>query len=89
MSAIVRFMDPAVPETEYGLPADNFDPATPAGQQALQDAMAAICADPTVVSVEVNDQLNLFMGESLYFYVRRTVYATLQDYFDSLSGGSE
>ncbi|AER26296.1 hypothetical protein [Mycobacterium phage Y10] len=88
MATLVRFIDPAAPETEYRLDVGNFDVTTEEGLQALRDAMAELCSDPSVVAVEEGMNGNLWMGESLYFYAKLTTYPTLQDYVDSLSGGS-
>ncbi|QBI95984.1 hypothetical protein SEA_MISSDAISY_4 [Mycobacterium phage MissDaisy] len=74
---------------QFWLDGEQFDASTPAGQQAIEEAIEAICPNATVFQVMVMTGEQITLGGETYTYTRVNGYLSLQDYFDSLNGGSE
>ncbi|QIG61785.1 hypothetical protein SEA_JULIETTE_4 [Mycobacterium phage Juliette] len=88
-TTFIAFADNSAPLQQFRLSPEQFDPTTEAGRQAIEGVIFAICPTATVFQVQVETEEQITLGGETYSYSRFDFYVTLQDYYDSLSGGSE
>ncbi|AXC35115.1 hypothetical protein SEA_PHRANNY_7 [Mycobacterium phage Phranny] len=86
MATFIQFFDPNDPVAYFQIdPADFPDASTPAGQEAIEDAIAAVAPNASAlmgIMVETVDTVTV--NGNPYPYRTFRMYASLQDWYDSL-----